>query len=217
MDKENMKLLQATIKVLLNKRVKNETTVIEETLISCLLSPYPEAMQIVQNRLFDNKSCINQDLSDIFRNNAPANDYHACHDNFEPLVQYLSDLEHKHPTFVSPDDTELPYAADQLRLLEDHFTILKKEVTDPDKRFFYAKQATVAGEYAIALMSIVTYCNIEQLYNFILENWSDLKSLSVTYRLISSTIMMRTQNIFYITDLIELLENVISVTEKWNK
>lgn len=133
--------------------------ILEENLLS--LNSYMN--DIIQRNLYAHQG-VGHTVSAVCQFNSGGMAWKAKHSNLRPLVQFC--LENQKNNFRLTD-SEAGYLKSNLKLLLEHLQ---------------AREALELNDMINHLNNDASEFNVEQLYQFLLRNWGELKFWSVTYR-----------------------------------
>lgn len=175
---------------------KSMEEIVLEILEEDLLPAHTSMKDIILRNLYANRG-VGHTVSAVFQVTSGGMDWKAKHSNLSPLVQFCLENQKNN---IRLTDSEAGYLKSNLRLLLEHL---------PNKK------ALELNDTIALLKEGVSEVDAEQLYQFLLRNWAEVKSWSVTYRtLYALTSVPDTWTEDAVTRL-NLLKILKDISEEW--
>ena len=174
-----------------------------------------EARSWVENYLFSLNAGIGKTLSVAFEANAAGTNWNAKHSNLLPLVEFALSQEVLCNTSITGQEPDLHHCITQVKNVATRLEQLMVEAEDLSSKAYYKKETEFAVHIIEELTSEPQFCRLCNIYQLIIRNWSSLKGLSITYRLLSDLARMEKGWINTPEAKKELCVILKSVSEDW--
>lgn len=167
-----------------------ETINVEERPLEKDIPKNKEARSWVENYLFSPNAGIGKTLSVAFEANAVGTNWNAKYSNLLPLVEFALSQEVLCNTSITGQEPDLYHCITQVKNVATRLKQLMVEAEDFSSKAFYKKETEFAVHIIEELTSEPQFCRLCNIYQLIIRNWSSLKGLSITYRLLSDLARM---------------------------
>lgn len=192
-----------------------ETINVEDPPLERNVPKNKEARSWVENYLFSPNAGIGETLSVAFEANAAGTNWNAKYSNLLPLVEFALSQEVLRSTSITGQEPDLYHCISQLKNVATRLKQLMVEAEDLNSEAYYQKETEFAVHLIEELTSEPQFCRLCNIYQLIIRNWSSLKGLSITYRLLSDLARMEKGWINTPEAKMELCAILKSVSEDW--
>lgn len=175
---------------------KSIEEMVEELLKAHLLPSSEDVLDVLERNLYECGG-IGHTVSAVFQVNCGGSGWTAKHDNFLPLVKFCQKYQ-KHIFRLT--DSEAGYLKSNLKLLLEHLQ---------------ANEAIALNDMMNLLHDRASEFNANNLYQFLIRNWEELNSWSVTYRMLYALTSTDGTWMEDAETRLRLLEIVKEISEEW--
>ncbi len=203
-------LISNASKALACQRGMGESELIEGIILNALLPTQPTARKLASAVFVADKRGTAYAIEMLF--NLAAAGVNVP-DNLLPFIEFARNQELVKQTVLSGDEPDIYHLMNQA----DSITTFLDQISKERGAVRIAPDDIDLGNRLIHdLKTIPSCCRIFNFYNIILHNWDDLKSLSVTYRLLADLAKLATEWDESLDKKAALLELLQKESEKWS-
>ena len=182
--------------VLIDKMIKDEaeienrseSAIIEERILDSFLPKNKQARWLVESYLYGEgeNSGIGATLNALFGYNAAGTrgTWSSKYGNLLPIVQFAHLEQCFCNTIPSGEERELHHFRSQLDSICNKFEYLAAEEETPSRKYYYQKEAEFARELLKEATEEPRYIRYNNFYQLVIDNWTDLKDWSITFRML---------------------------------
>lgn len=211
----NYEFVDSIVKDMAYVNNMTESAVIEKCIMDMYMPNNINGATWVKTHLCCENSSIGRTLQAAFGTNAAGIDGKAKYDNFLPIVEFAKKYQGMAEIGTDYETGEFQYMLSNLNQIIERYA-WKAKNTSGEKQQFYE----TAARYGVTLMEAlenkkaVTYMGI---YDLLLQNWTELKDNTYTYRTLTGLTMLKNGFITTPGSRIELLKILKAVTDEWKE